>query len=134
MSVDMVSCTSSSQNGLMEEDAKGSYFKNDTNDFLDKLCDVLEQWRSSTIHDRTEQALKVLNERDFDLDINEYSVSELNRLCGNVDEILVSIRTSLNDMSQKGKKTNNSLIILGTTLVDKILVLLAPYNRKQVYV
>ena len=76
----------------------------------------------------------VLNECDFDLDINEYSVSELNRLCGNVDEILVSIRTSLNDMSQKGKKANNSLIILGTTLVDKILVLLAPYNRKQVYV
>ena len=133
MPMDAACCASSSFPSLMEEDTKGSYLKSNSNDYLDRLCEVLEQWRSSTIHDRTEQVFVVLNEWDSNLNVDDYSVTELNRLCESVDEILVSIRSSLNDMSQKEKKPSNSVIFLGITLVDKMLDLLTPYQSKQVY-
>lgn len=126
-------CTTSSFPSLMEGDAKETYTKSNSNDYLDRLCAVLEQWRSSTIHDRTEQVYAVLNEWDSHLDVGDYSVTELNRLCDNVDEILVSVRSSLNDMSQKERKANHSVVFLGITLVDKVLDLLSPYQNKQVY-
>ena len=79
------------------------------------------------------QQFMIEQNRDSNLNVDDYSVTELNRLCESVDEILVSIRSSLNDMSQKEKKPSNSVIFLGITLVDKMLDLLTPYQSKQVY-
>ena len=106
-------------------------------DIIDKLNMTLEQWRTSTIHDRDEQVLKIVLAFRRQLDSFDYSTmleADLIRLCSNVDEVIISVRSSLSNPSSILKTLPEQQDILSLSLVDLELHLILRSKQKQLYV
>ena len=112
--------------------------ENKTNwDIIDRLNMALEQWRTSTIHDRDEQVLKIVTSLHHQVDQMDYNTmleTDLIRLCSNVDEVIISVRSALANPSSVMKVLPGQQDILSLSLVDLELHLLLRSKQKQLYV
>ena len=106
-------------------------------DIIDQLNMALEQWRTSTIHDRDEQVFKIVTSLHQQLNSLDYSTvleTDLQRLCANVDEVVISVRSSLSSPSATMKMLPEHQDILSLSLVDLELQILLRSKQKQLYV
>ena len=106
-------------------------------DTIDHLNMVLEQWRTSTIHDRDEQVLKIVTSLHHQLDLLDHNTileTDLIRLCTNVDEVIISVRSALANPSSVMKVLPGQQDILSLSLVDLELHLLLRSKQKHLYV
>ena len=109
----------------------------DTIDAIDRLNESLEQWRTSTIHDRDELVLKsvrCLQQYLDEMDMDTVMEHELNRLCCNVDEVIILVRSILSKPSGKTPALPKKQELLSLSLVDVSLRLLLRSTQKQLYV
>ena len=129
-----ISVQCKSQDKLPCKDELGDKMNLDT---IDHLNMVLEQWRTSTIHDRDEQVLKIVTSLHHQLDLLDHNTileTDLIRLCTNVDEVIISVRSALANPSSVMKVLPGQQDILSLSLVDLELHLLLRSKQKHLYV
>lgn len=105
-------------------------------DSIDRLNESLEVWRTSTIHDRDEIALKsvrFLQQNLDEMDMQTVMDHQLNRLCCNVDEVIILVRSTLSNPSGKKLAIPKKRELLSLSLVDVAFHLLLRSTQKQLY-
>lgn len=99
---------------------------------LDRLCESLEQWRSSTIHDRNSllfQSISLFSSSSSPIERDD-SLPKLKRLCCDMDEVLVVVRSSINEAGIQPSDLE-PLVSVGLHLVDAVATSLLRSESKQ---